>query len=194
MRVLLGSSVRRVQAFAGCANLVFELVEHRAIVLPEGVDETGEEHFGLGGVGLEEAVDEGAGALAFDFLRGERGGVAEGAVVLLAEEQALFEEAVEGGHDRGVGEADGEAAADFFDGAAAFGPDDFEDFALAVTEARGGVWRRAGISSFGRDEGRLGQRNLPGVEVVIERDADGVPKVANYGGKGEFWLGCGGIG
>jgi len=123
------------------ANAGFELVQQIVVVIADGIDQAGDEDVGLG-VGFgEEAADEMGGALLFEVAGGETGGIKEGAVDLFAIEEAFAEEAIEGGHNGGVGEAGVEVLGNLLDSGAAQLAENGEHFALATAEER--AWRCA---------------------------------------------------
>lgn len=128
------------------ANAGFELIEQVGVVVVDGVDEAGDQDFGAD-VGLgEESADEVGGAVTFEVACRKSDGVEEGAVLFVAREKTLAEEAIEGRHDGGVGEAGIEAFDDLLDGGAAEDAEDGEDFALAATEDA--KWRERGTVFF----------------------------------------------
>jgi hypothetical protein len=128
---------------AGGTHAGFELVEEAGVVVVDGIDEAGNEDIGLG-VGFgKEAADEVRGALFFEIAGGEAGRVEERAIHLFALEKAFAEEAVESGHDRGVGEGGVDVFGDLLDGGAAQLAENGQHFALATTE-EGAGWCRGG--------------------------------------------------
>ena len=108
----------RVVLSATICDVAFKLVEQGYIVFANCIQKVRDEEFagGAGGLGC-------AGA-------GVAGEVAEGAVGQVTVEQTLLEEAVERGHDGGVGERAVEVGEDVADRALSLAPKDVQDLGL----------------------------------------------------------------
>src|SRR5271155_3393967 len=78
-----------------------------------------------------------ASASAVPFLAGKTRRIDEGAIGFVAIEKTFFEEAVEGGHDRGVGERTAELGDNIADAACSAGPENFHQFEFETAESQG---------------------------------------------------------
>src|SRR5580658_5897377 len=78
-----------------------------------------------------------ASASAVPLLAGKTRRIDEGAIGFVAIEKTFFEEAVEGGHDRGVGEWTAEFGDNIADTAFSAGPENLHQFEFETAESQG---------------------------------------------------------
>ena len=97
-------------------------------MLANGFEQAGKQEFTRGIGAGQEAGDQMPRPPALPFLMRKMRGIDEGAIGFVTIEETLFEETVEGGHDRGVGERTAQPGDDVADAALPAGPEDFHQF------------------------------------------------------------------
>ena len=103
----------------------------------DGIEQAGEQEF-AGRLGtLQKTGDEMIGSAAFPFLARKARRIDEGALRLFAGEEAFFEEAIESGHDGGVGEVARDLANYVADVVGAVSPKNIHQFEFEVAEGQG---------------------------------------------------------
>jgi hypothetical protein len=86
------------------SDLGCELIKHPGVVVIDRIDQAGQQNIGpLAGVG-KEAADQIQSTLRLNLPSSQACEIDERAILLFALQQALFEEAVQGSHDGGVGQ------------------------------------------------------------------------------------------
>jgi len=106
-------------------------------VFADGVEEAGDQQVAGGLRTGEEAGEELAGAALFEFFARESRSIEEGAIRFAAGEEAFFVQAIERGHDGGVGQRSLESLGNFVDVRFPGFPEDGHDRGLERAEDRG---------------------------------------------------------